>query len=51
LTQAEFSARFALPIDTLRKWKRGVRKPDAASRAYLTLIQRNPKVVEETLAA
>ena len=24
---------------------------DAASRAYLTLIQRNPKVVEETLAA
>jgi putative transcriptional regulator len=51
LTQAEFSARFALPIDTLRKWERGVREPDAASRAYLTLIQRNPKVVEETLAA
>jgi putative transcriptional regulator len=51
LTQAEFSARFALPIDTLRKWERGVREPDAASRAYLTLIQRNPKAVEETLAA
>lgn len=51
LTQSEFSARFALPIDTLRKWERGVREPDAASRAYLTLIARNPKVVEETLAA
>jgi putative transcriptional regulator len=51
LTQAEFAARFALPIDTLRKWERGVREPDAASRAYLTLIQRNPKAVEETLAA
>ena len=51
LTQAEFAARFAVPVDTLRKWERGVREPDAASRAYLTLIQRNPKVVEETLAA
>jgi putative transcriptional regulator len=51
LTQAEFAARFAVPVDTLRKWERGVREPDAASRACLTLIQRNPKVIEETLAA
>lgn len=51
LTQAEFAARFAVPVDTLRKWERGVREPDAASWAYLTLIQRNPRVVEEILAA
>ena len=51
LTQAEFAARFAVPVETLRKWERGVRELDAASRAYLTLIQGNPKVVEETLAA
>jgi hypothetical protein len=29
----------------------GARKPDAATRAYLTLIARNPRVVAETLAA
>jgi putative transcriptional regulator len=51
LTQAEFAARYALPIDTLRKWERGEREPDAASRAYLTLIQRDPEMVARTLAA
>lgn len=51
MTQAEFSARFALPVDTLRKWERGTRTPDAASRAYLTLIRKNAKAVEELLEA
>lgn len=51
LTQAEFAARYAVPIDTLRKWERGEREPDAASRAYLTLIQRAPDMVARTLAA
>jgi DNA-binding transcriptional regulator YiaG len=50
LTQDEFARRYALPLTTVRKWEQGVRKPDCASRAYLTLIFRIPKAVEETLA-
>ncbi|NYZ10933.1 helix-turn-helix domain-containing protein [Azospirillum sp. RWY-5-1] len=48
-TQVEFSRRFAIPVDTLRKWERGVREPDAAGRAYLALIKRDPKAVEALL--
>jgi putative transcriptional regulator len=51
LSQPEFARRYALPLASLRKWEQGVRKPDAATRAYLTLIARNPKVVADTLSA
>jgi putative transcriptional regulator len=51
LSQPEFARRYALPLASLRKWEQGARKPDAATRAYLTLIARNPRVVAETLAA
>jgi putative transcriptional regulator len=51
LSQTEFARRYALPLASLRKWEQGVRKPDAATRAYLTLIARNPRVVANTLAA
>ncbi|HKX09642.1 MAG TPA: transcriptional regulator [Stellaceae bacterium] len=51
LSQPEFARRYALPLASLRKWEQGTRKPDAATRAYLTLIARNPRVVAETLAA
>ncbi len=51
LSQPEFARRYALPLASLRKWEQGTRKPDAASRAYLTMIERNPKAVEETLTA
>ena len=51
LSQPEFARRYALPLASLRKWEQGTRRPDAATRAYLTLIARNPRVVAETLAA
>ncbi|MFM2044248.1 MAG: hypothetical protein RLY86_2824 [Pseudomonadota bacterium] len=50
-TQVQFARRFGIPVDTLRKWERGVREPDAAGKAYLTLILRNARMVEETLHA
>lgn len=50
-TQAEFSARFGIPVDTVRKWERGARQPDAAARAYLTVILKNPKLVEDVLGS
>ena len=51
LSQPEFARRYALPLASLRKWEQGVRKPDSATRAYLTLIARNPRIVADTLAA
>ena len=51
LSQPEFSRRYALPLASVRKWEQGVRKPDAATRAYLTLIARDPGGVADTLAA
>ncbi|HLZ84337.1 MAG TPA: XRE family transcriptional regulator [Caulobacteraceae bacterium] len=47
LSQEEFSARFNIPIGTLRDWEQG--RKDAAARAYLMVIGRNPSVVIEAL--
>jgi putative transcriptional regulator len=51
LTQAEFARRYALPLQTLRKWERGERQPDSASRAYLTVIAKDPDAVAQMLTA
>ena len=45
LSQAGFARRFGLSLPTLRNWERGVRQPDAAARAYLTVIARDPERV------
>lgn len=50
LTQEEFSQRFRIPLGTLRDWEQGRKEPDAASRAYLLVIARNPTAVTEALA-
>jgi len=49
LTQEEFAAKFRIPLGTLRDWDQGKSVPDQAARAYLTVIAKNPKAVEETL--
>ena len=50
LTQEEFSRRFRIPLGTLRDWEQGRKVPDAATRAYLLVIARNPTAVAEALA-
>jgi putative transcriptional regulator len=45
LSQEEFSARFHIPIGTLRDWEQGRKEPDAAARAYLVVIGREPDAV------
>ena len=42
LSQEEFATRFHIPIGTLRDWEQGRKDPDAAARAYLIVIGRNP---------
>jgi putative transcriptional regulator len=51
LSQEEFSARFHIPVGTLRDWEQGRKEPDAAARAYLEVIGRNPSAVAEALRA
>ena len=49
LSQEDFAARFAIPLGTLRDWEQGRKEPDAAARAYLRVIARNPAAVAEAL--
>ena len=51
LSRAKFAERFALDPRALQDWEQGRRRPDRAARAYLTVIARNPKAVEEALHA
>jgi len=49
LTQDEFATRYHIPLGTLRDWEQGRKDPDAAARAYLVVIGRNPTAVSEAL--
>jgi putative transcriptional regulator len=49
MTQEEFSARFRIPLGTLRDWEQGKSEPDQAARAYLTVIARDPDAVRRAL--
>lgn len=49
MTRNEFADNFGFSIRTLEKWEQGIRQPEGAARAYLTVIARNPKVVEAAL--
>lgn len=51
LSQVEFARRFGVPLHSLRRWETGKRQPDAAARAYLSLIGKDPKAVAALLAA
>jgi len=49
LSQEEFAARSHIALGTLRDWEQGRKEPDAAARAYLKVIGRNPSAVSEAL--
>ena len=49
LSQEEFAGRFQIPLGALRDWEQGRKDPDAAARAYLVVIGRNPAAVSKAL--
>jgi putative transcriptional regulator len=49
LTQEEFAEQFAIPLGTIRDWEQGRKEPDAAAKAYLWVIAREPDVVRKAL--
>ena len=51
LSQEQFAATFHIPIGTVRDWEQGRYEPDAAARAYLRVIAREPNTVRKALAA
>ena len=50
LSQAEFATRFGFKLDALQNWEQGSRRPDAAVRAFLRVIEREPEAVLRALA-
>jgi len=51
LTQAEFAAKFAISLGTLRHWERGDRMPRGTALVLLKVIAREPKAVMRALRA
>ncbi len=51
MTQEEFAGRFGFSVNTLRHWEQGQRVPEGPTRAYLIVIDRNPKAVQKALRA
>jgi putative transcriptional regulator len=49
LTQEEFATRYHIPLGTLRDWEQGRAEPDQPTRAYLTVIARDPDYVNRML--
>jgi putative transcriptional regulator len=49
LTQAEFSARIGVPIETVRNWEQGKRHPRGPARALLKLLNEEPDVAFRVL--
>jgi putative transcriptional regulator len=50
MSQAEFACAFCINPRTLQEWEQGRRKPDATTRAYLSVIQKNQRAVLAALA-
>lgn len=50
MTRKEFSDEFGFSLRTLEKWERGERVPEGPTRAYLTVIAKDPKAVRNALS-
>ena len=51
LTQEEFSAKFQIPLGTLRDWEQGKCEPDQSTQAYLRGIAGDAAAVQKALQA
>ena len=49
LSQAEFALRFGLELDTVQNWEQERYRPDPAARLLLSIIDRDPKLVDAVL--
>lgn len=49
MTQQEFATQFGFSVNTVRHWEQGRRVPEGPTRAYLTVIAREPQAVQKAL--
>ena len=49
LSQRMFARRYGFPVETLRHWEQGTRKPSLAALAYLNVIYHRPLMVLKLL--
>lgn len=49
LTQTEFARRYGFSAAAVREWEQQRRRPEAAARVLLTVIDREPEAVERAL--
>jgi len=49
MSQTEFARAFHLPVAILREWEQHRRMPDAAARALLLAIERDPETMKRLL--
>jgi len=49
MTQLEFAKNFGFSVNTVRHWEQGRRVPEGPTRAYLMVIDREPKAVQKAL--
>jgi putative transcriptional regulator len=45
MTQARFSDTFGFSLDAVKHWEGGRRTPESSTRAFLTVIAKNPNAV------
>ncbi len=51
LSQSEFARKFGFSIDAVQNWEQGRRVPERSARILLTIVDRNPEVVQAVLEA
>ena len=49
LTQEEFSARFGIPLGTLRDWEQGKKQPSSTAQVLLKVISSHPDAVIDAI--
>ena len=49
MTQQQFAVSFGFSVNTVRHWEQGRRVPEGPTRAYLLVIDREPKAVQKAL--
>lgn len=50
-SQDAFAQSLGVAVGTLRNWEQNRRQPEGPARVLLALLERNPRLVEETLGA
>lgn len=50
MSRSDFAEVYGFSVRTLEKWEQGIRQPEGAARAFLTVIDREPKMVMAALS-